>query len=183
MSSNMDAQSYPHSIPEGYAVVTHNGNQYLVPKFMLPATQQSLDANQKRLASDLDKAQGGAVPIALVPVPNFKVPSTNTQELPYELMGADKVVIPSDPPLTPREVLGLHTEVKALQERLGISYKDASHHLYMAEIQNLKADEQIHKISAIMKGRTQKALELFKIHGSNTDAEAEADTDAKKSGI
>ncbi|KIL55300.1 hypothetical protein M378DRAFT_18068 [Amanita muscaria Koide BX008] len=45
------------------------------------------------------------------------------------------------------------------------------------------ADEQIHKISAIMKGRTQKALELFKIHGSNTDAEAEADTDAKKSGI
>jgi hypothetical protein len=36
--------------------------------------------------------------------------------------------------LTQRELLGLHAEVKVLQDQYGISYKDAAHRLYHAEI-------------------------------------------------
>jgi hypothetical protein len=81
-------------------------------------------------------------------------------------------------PLTQRELLGLHAEVKALQERLGISYKDASHRLYMTEIEKLKADETMHKMSATIKGQMQQSLYLFK----NADADADTDADADAGG-
>ena len=39
----------------------------------------------------------------------------------------------------------LHAEVLALQETLGISYKDASHHLYLAELEKLKVADEKYK--------------------------------------
>ncbi|KIL54925.1 hypothetical protein M378DRAFT_182373 [Amanita muscaria Koide BX008] len=149
-------------IPEGYVVCTHDGQKYLVPKFMHEATQQSLDAHQKRLDLGVHTAPGG---------------SGNGVSIPYELLGG-KLMIPPDPPLTQRELLGLHAEVKALQERLGISYKDASHRLYMTEIEKLKADETMHKMSATIKGQMQQSLYLFK----NADADADTDADADAGG-
>lgn len=47
----------------------------------------------------------------------------------------------------------------SLQERLGISYKDASHRLYMAEMERLKADEKTYKGFATLQENTKKALE------------------------
>lgn len=47
----------------------------------------------------------------------------------------------------------------ALQDRLGISYKDAAHRLYMAEIEILKAEENVFKSFAILQDSTKKALE------------------------
>lgn len=41
--------------------------------------------------------------------------------------------------LSDRERLAAHAEIIALSRRLGISYKDASHRLYMAEVERLKA--------------------------------------------
>jgi predicted PhzF superfamily epimerase YddE/YHI9 len=41
--------------------------------------------------------------------------------------------------LSERELLVLHTEIKALQEQYGIQYKDAAHRLYLAEIAKLQA--------------------------------------------
>jgi hypothetical protein len=49
--------------------------------------------------------------------------------------------------------------VLALQERLGLSYKDASHRLYMAEMERLKADEKTYKAFATLEATTKKALE------------------------
>ncbi|KAF4618025.1 hypothetical protein D9613_011581 [Agrocybe pediades] len=46
---------------------------------------------------------------------------------------------PANPELSNHERLNLHAEVLALQERLGISYKDACHRLYLAEIEKNKA--------------------------------------------
>ena len=46
----------------------------------------------------------------------------------------------------------------ALQERLGITYKDASHRLYMAELEKLKADERMYKAFATPESSAQKAL-------------------------
>ena len=47
-----------------------------------------------------------------------------------------------------------------LQERLGISYKDASHQLCMAELEKLKSDEKMYKKSfGNLKISIEKALE------------------------
>ena len=47
--------------------------------------------------------------------------------------------------LSDHECLTLHAEVVALQEHLGITYKDASHWLYMAELEKLRAADSAHK--------------------------------------
>jgi hypothetical protein len=41
--------------------------------------------------------------------------------------------------LTQRELLNLHAEVQTLQGQHGLSYKDAAHRLYHAEVQKLEA--------------------------------------------
>ena len=47
--------------------------------------------------------------------------------------------------LSDHKCLTLHAEVVALQQHLGITYKDASHQLYMAELEKLKAADLAHK--------------------------------------
>ena len=76
------------------------------------------------------------------------------------------IIISTDPTVTyyiqgssDRERLLAHAEVLALRERLGISYKDAAHRLYMAEVERLKADEKLHKGFANFKISTEEALE------------------------
>ena len=56
------------------------------------------------------------------------------------------------------EHLSAHAEVLALQERLGISYKDAAHRLCMAEIERLKSDEKMYKSFGNLKISVEKAL-------------------------
>ncbi|KAM6491587.1 hypothetical protein JOM56_012979 [Amanita muscaria] len=158
MESNSISPSQSNTIPDSFAVFIHDGNRYLVPNFIWDAMQQSLHSNQMRRDLDVDKMPGG---------------SPNGTELGYDMLARDEVMIPADPPLTKRELLGLHAEVKALQKRLGISYKDASHRLYMAEVERLQAEQRIHRISATVKGETQKALQLFKKDGSDADADAD----------
>jgi hypothetical protein len=58
-----------------------------------------------------------------------------------------------------RERLSAHAEVIALQERLGLSYKDACHRLYMAEVEKVKADVKASKAFAKLRETTKKALE------------------------
>ena len=55
--------------------------------------------------------------------------------------------------------MSAHAEILELQNRLGISYKDASHRLYMAEMERLKADEKTFKAFATLKATTKVALE------------------------
>ncbi|KIM38786.1 hypothetical protein M413DRAFT_12460 [Hebeloma cylindrosporum] len=47
--------------------------------------------------------------------------------------------------LSDQENFNHHAEVLALQERLEISYKDASHHLYLAEVEKLKVADAKHQ--------------------------------------
>lgn len=47
-----------------------------------------------------------------------------------------------------------------LRERLGISYKDAAHRLYMAELEKVKNDQGYHKAFASLENSTRKTLEM-----------------------
>ena len=55
--------------------------------------------------------------------------------------------------------MSAHAAVLARQERLGISYKDAAHRLYMAEVEKMTADEKMHKAFTNAQISTQQALE------------------------
>jgi len=54
--------------------------------------------------------------------------------------------------LSDREALSLHAEIKGLQDRLGLSYKDAAHRLYMSEVEKLRTER--HAQRAILSIRT-----------------------------
>jgi hypothetical protein len=59
--------------------------------------------------------------------------------------------------LSDQEYLNLHAEVLALQEKLGISYKDAFHWLYLAEVEKLKVADEKYKAFKILES----CLEVF----------------------
>ncbi|KAF8950431.1 hypothetical protein BDZ97DRAFT_1771257 [Flammula alnicola] len=181
-------------IPDGFAALLGpDGDRYIVPEFMIPATHQAFEAYRKQVKLDVANANGGAsldgtdtgtstaaerhLPVPMssrrvpmpVPMPfghvgagsNHPLPSGNSEGIPCILLGHKSVVFPADPPLTERELLTAHAEVKALQEQLGLSYKDASHRLYMAEWERLKADEEAKKFFTSLANRTKNSLENF----------------------
>ncbi|KAF8958982.1 hypothetical protein BDZ97DRAFT_1923293 [Flammula alnicola] len=180
-------------IPDGFAaLVTPDGDRYIVPEFMIPATQQAFGAYRKQVELDVvnengcvhwpsvdltDTGNNAGVPAGadvsamhpvLVPVPVLfllpgpgALPSENSQGIPCILLGHKALVFPADPPLTDRELLAAHAEVKALQEQLGLSYKDASHRLYMSTWEKVKADEETKKFFTILSERTKNSLETF----------------------
>lgn len=50
-----------------------------------------------------------------------------------------------------RELHLLHAEVKALQDSLGISFKDAAHRLFMAEVERVKRADSAEKSFAAIR--------------------------------
>lgn len=47
-----------------------------------------------------------------------------------------------------------------MQERLGISYKDAANRLYMAELERLKGDKKMYRAFASLESSTRTTLEM-----------------------
>ena len=60
-----------------------------------------------------------------------------------------------------RECLSAHSEVLALQQWLGISYKDAAHRLYIAELERMKSEEKTFKAFNNLQASTEKSLALL----------------------
>jgi hypothetical protein len=59
-SNQSNVQNPSHGIPEGYVRITSSdGQEYVVPQFMVPATHQALDAYSKKLDLDAANAAGG----------------------------------------------------------------------------------------------------------------------------
>ena len=59
-----------------------------------------------------------------------------------------------------RKHLSAHAEILALQERLGLSYKDAAHRLYIAELERVKRDRMMFKAFSNFEKSTKKTLEM-----------------------
>ena len=66
--------------------------------------------------------------------------------------------------LSDYECLTLHAEVVALQQHLGITYKDASHWLYMAELEKLKAADLAHKAFKNLNNHLETYLKSLNMH-------------------
>ena len=80
--------------------------------------------------------------------------------------------------LSDQENLTLHAEVVALQQKLGISYKDASHRLYMAELEKLKVADETHKA---FKNLDKRLTELLEYHNEHFGHDPSAVATAAKS--
>ncbi|KAF8798381.1 hypothetical protein BYT27DRAFT_7218606 [Phlegmacium glaucopus] len=74
----------------------------------------------------------------------------------FDIIGEGKLMAPTVPGSSDCECLLAHSEVLALQERLGISYKDAAHQLYMAELEGVKTEQKIYKPSQVCKHQQRK---------------------------
>jgi hypothetical protein len=119
----------------------------------------------ENLSKEFDTMGEGNVMFPTVPVSNVNL----YFGMPDKLQGS------SD-----RERLSAHTEVVLLQERLGISYKDASHRLYMAELERVKRDQKLYTSFASLEGSIKKTLEMAyntisEIQGGVSEEEEEED--------
>jgi hypothetical protein len=77
----------------------------------------------------------------------------------------------------------LHAEVLALQETLGISYKDASHRLYIAELEKLKVADEKYKAFKNLGSRLKKFVDsinedFVQVPGDDPDPDAATTTEA-----
>ena len=63
--------------------------------------------------------------------------------------------------MTDRELLSSHAKVKALQNQLGTSSKDAVQRLYMAEVDKLQQQDLNVNMFATLKNRMENSLNLF----------------------
>lgn len=68
--------------------------------------------------------------------------------------------------------MGLHAEIMSLRDTLGLSYKDASHRLYMAEWEKLKTDDRTQKAFALMATRARAAVGNFQTRLDQLGAQA-----------
>ncbi|KAF9525031.1 hypothetical protein CPB83DRAFT_897313 [Crepidotus variabilis] len=110
----------PLHVPPGFVLATAtDGARYAAPDFMISAAELAIEAEQMKQTLRTGQAAGG-------PFPHNYGPAVSMGDAP-------RIPCPPDPGLTERELLVLHAEVLALQNQLGISYKDAAHRLYLAE--------------------------------------------------
>ncbi|KAF8802329.1 hypothetical protein BYT27DRAFT_7215423 [Phlegmacium glaucopus] len=168
MASTIDhnrLQGTSNWIPEGYVlIIGPDDKEYVVPEFMVPALHQMFDGYRKKVDLDVFRGAGSCPSEAWVhyagtlgtvtpsmPVHDFNSPNFN-------VIGEGKVMAPTIPGTSDRERLSAHAEVLALQQRLGISYKDASHHLYISELERMKSDEKMYKAFANLQASTEQAL-------------------------
>ncbi|KAF8805545.1 hypothetical protein BYT27DRAFT_7212916 [Phlegmacium glaucopus] len=127
-SNNIQNSENPWILEGCVTVVGPNDQRYLVPGFMLPAMHQLFDGHRKKEELKAFGASGTVHQFA--------------SQL-FDIIGEGKIMMPTVPGSSDRERLAAHSEVLALQERLGISYKDAAHQLYMAELEGIKAEQKI----------------------------------------
>ncbi|KAF8233454.1 hypothetical protein L208DRAFT_1266540, partial [Tricholoma matsutake] len=125
-----------------------NGQHYLVPHFMIPATHQAMEAYCKKVEFNVHMAHGG------VRFPSFQ-----------SLVATSLAIL--GPMLSYRELLSCHAKVKALQNNLGTSYKDANHRLYMTKVEKLEQQDVTLKTYVTLKERMEYNLKSFECRFSD----------------
>ncbi|KAF8186705.1 hypothetical protein BJ912DRAFT_927057 [Pholiota molesta] len=81
-------------------------------------------------------------------VPDFLLPALQQEFDAWQMRVAlrcSKGTCSYNQPLTEQELLSGHGAVVALQHKFGISYKDAAHRLYMAQVEHLKVSDGAYK--------------------------------------
>ncbi|KAF8954483.1 hypothetical protein BDZ97DRAFT_1864963, partial [Flammula alnicola] len=149
------------NIPDGFTIGTGpDGQQYLVPQYMVLALDHAFASYQSKADLGVSNAPRG---------------SQQAQNRPFDVLAEGKLMFPPDPQLSDHDRLTLHAEVLALQEKLGISYKDASHRLYIAELEKLKVADQTYKAFKNLDSRIETSLKTLEARFGDPKANTEPD--------
>ncbi|KAF9559420.1 hypothetical protein CPC08DRAFT_763298 [Agrocybe pediades] len=109
----------------GYAAaVSEDGVEYLVPRYMLEDAKCQASGHRKRLEALRERVEIGT-----------GVPEDGETDRFAEGM----LTFPPNPMLSQFDLLQRHAEVMAMRDMYGITYKDACHRLYLAELERVKA--------------------------------------------
>jgi len=100
---------------------------------------------------------------------NVKVPADPVHKK-YEY---NRCAVLSNQPqdLTDHKRLTLHTEIKVLQASLSITYKDAAHRLYMAEVTKLNISKRAYKAFEAVRLHAESALGNGELHSEVGEGE------------
>ncbi|KAH9486125.1 hypothetical protein JR316_0000189 [Psilocybe cubensis] len=143
----MAENTFEYELPDGYILVLGPDNRdYIVPEFMAQSLEQALAVQLAKSNIGVTKASG------------IDPAAKNTQI--YNTLGGN-LHVPPEPPLTDQERLSLHAEVCSLQQRLGISYKDAAHRLYLAEVEKLQLANTHRKALGALDRHIRKSLQFI----------------------
>ncbi|KAH9483508.1 hypothetical protein JR316_0002976 [Psilocybe cubensis] len=155
----MSVQNTLPNIPEGYIAVDGPDNiKYVVPRFMLSSLEHDLET------------MGATEDVSVTSADLTQKSNAKKSDAYITLSGILRV--PPENSLTDHEMLALHAEVCALQKRLGISYQDAVHRLFMAEVAKLKVADGDRRYHAYMDQCMAKTLiKLEERHSIREDLE------------
>ncbi|KAF8337250.1 hypothetical protein F5887DRAFT_1078251 [Amanita rubescens] len=131
-SANNPSSRSSLNIPPGYSIREGpDGIHYVLPDFLIPATDVALASTQNKINLNVKQAAGG--PLSMQDLTHSKASP------------ASGIKLPPLPSPTERELLNAHAEIIALQTKYGLSYKDASHRLYHSEVAKLMQMEEVHQ--------------------------------------
>lgn len=147
------------NVPPGYISFKHEGREFVIPEICLPHSLHAFAAHRTKSVINVPHAEPT---VCIFSFPKYYLTNrygklAPLEELEQTLIAGGLFQLPPNPVrltsprafkistniqfgklLSAQEKLALHSEVLALQAQLGISYKDASHRLYMAEMEKLR---------------------------------------------
>ncbi|KAF5381992.1 hypothetical protein D9615_004470 [Tricholomella constricta] len=131
MNTANTSQTDPADIPSAplrrHVVIKSGSQNYLVPQYLATVTEQKLLTEAEK-EKELKKAK-------TLPGPNKHLDGNCLN------LASGSVTIPPDPPMTQRELLGLHAEIKAFQQIHNVTYASAARQLYLAEVAKLQSEQ------------------------------------------
>ncbi|KAF9552128.1 hypothetical protein CPC08DRAFT_768530 [Agrocybe pediades] len=139
--------------PDGYCLgVTEGGTKYIVPRYLLEDIKSKDAAHRKRSQVIRERVEIGS--------------GITEEGEPEESIGEVLLSFPPDPILSQFDLLQRHSEVMEMRQRHGISYKDACHRLYLAEMERVHAKQEAYYGFRDLEKRIIEALE--EVSGSTT---------------
>ncbi|KAJ3503735.1 hypothetical protein NLJ89_g8303 [Agrocybe chaxingu] len=137
------AQPAPQTVspraPAGYTLLRGPDDRtYQIPNFLLSVAEHENAVRCSKEEICATDAARGPLPIT---------------EPPYYTMAEDTVVLPPDPALSEHELLTIHAEIRVLQSRYSLSYKDAAHRVYLQEVARLEAKDNALRAFAALQNR------------------------------
>ncbi|KAF9471419.1 hypothetical protein BDN70DRAFT_901365 [Pholiota conissans] len=109
------------ALPSGYTrIAAADGQSYLVPEFLIDVTKTHLNKTPAEAATRTTEENNA---------------STRVFQLPGGVhIAKTDALLPAVACISEQEVLSLHAEIEAVQQRYGITFKDAAQRLFMSEV-------------------------------------------------
>ncbi|KAF9549684.1 hypothetical protein CPC08DRAFT_769044 [Agrocybe pediades] len=128
-----DSRVHVPSVPDGYIVGELEGGQMaILPKYMLKGLKDHYACHKAVVENFTDRVEIG------IGIPEDREDHESSPDTLVQLL------FPPNPIVSQFDLLQRHSEIMAMRDEHGISYKDACHRLYLAELERVKVMQETH---------------------------------------